>query len=244
MTYQTLDVSKLANTSMVDEKAGSENDWCSWGPDADIRDMPTGKVTFTGTPFDVPKGKFNAIALRCKWVKYLNDKGPDSATVPVGKGGVAGIWLLHTGGWTQGKASYGRREVWYSDGTKEVIDMNETNMGDWNYGHDQFPDEEYTTTTVAWKGSCKQYPVTRVYKTLWVNPHPEKTIEKIVITSAGLKDDQWRFVPHLAITLAMLPGGTAAGNSPAPGEAAKASADQRGDQTAGEQATQGSPGQT
>ena len=61
-------------------------------------------------------------------------------------------------------------------------------MGDWNYGNDQFPDEEYTTTTVAWKGSCKQYAVTRVYKTLWVNPQPEKKIDKIVITNAGLED--------------------------------------------------------
>jgi hypothetical protein len=75
-------------------------------------------------------------------------------------------------------------------------------------------------TTVAWKGSCKQYPVTRVYKTLWVNPHPEKQIEKIVITNAGLVPDQWRFVPHMGITLAMLPKG---GGS-ATGDAAKARA--------------------
>jgi Tfp pilus assembly protein PilF len=60
-----------------------------------------------------------------------------------------------------------------------------------------------------------------VYKTLWVNPHPEKKIEKIVITNANLVPDQWRFVPHLAITLAMAgQGGPAA---PA-GDAAKAKA--------------------
>ena len=216
---ETLDISRQANTSMVDTKAGGTDDWCSWGPDADIRDMPTGKTMFTGTPFDVPKGPLNAICLRCDYVKYLKDHGPDSVTVPVGKSGVAGIWLLHTGGWTQGKASFGRREVWYSDGTKEVIDMNETNMGDWNYGHDQFPDEEYTTTTVAWKGACKQYPMTRVYKTLWVNPHPAKQIDKIVITNAGMEEPMWRFVPHLAITLAMSRGGAAAGGDPAKAKA-------------------------
>jgi hypothetical protein len=219
VTYETLDISKLANTSMVDDKAGGVNDWCSWGPDADIRDMPSGKVTFTGTPFDVPSGKLNAICIRTNWIEYLK-KFPDSVTVPVGKDKVAGIWLLHTGGWSGGKASFGRREIWYSDGTKEVIDMNETDMGDWNYGRDQFPDEEYTTTTVAWKGSCKQYNVTRVYKTLWVNPQPQKTIDKIVITNAGLEPDQWRFVPHLGITLAMLP----TGGGLATGDAAKASA--------------------
>ncbi len=219
VTYETVDISKLANTSMVDDKAGGVNDWCSWGPDADIRDMPSGKITFTGTPFDVPKGKLNAICLRTNWIEYLK-KFPDSVTVPVGKSNVAGIWLLHSGGWSGGKASFGRREIWYSDGTKQVIDMNGDNMGDWNYGHDQFPDEEYTTTTVAWKGSCKQYNVTRVYKTLWVNPHPEKTIDKIVITNAGLEPDQWRFTPHLAVTLAML----SKGGEIAAGDAAKAKA--------------------
>ncbi len=219
VAFETLDISKQANTSMVDTKAGGTEDWCSWGPDADIRDMPTGKVSFTGTPFDVPKGPLNAICPRCNYIKYLKDHGPDSVTVPVGKSGVAGIWLLHTGGWSGGKASFGRREIWYSDGAKEVIDMNGDNMGDWNYGHDQFPDEEYTTTTVAWKGACKQYPMTRVYKTLWVNPHPAKRIDKIVITNAGMEEQQWRFVPHLAITLAMSRGAAAAG-----GDAAKAQA--------------------
>ena len=219
VAYETLDISKQANTSMTDTKAGGTEDWCSWGPDADIRDMPTGKVSFTGTPFDVPKGPLSAICLRCNYVKYLKDHGPDTVTVPVGKSGVAGIWLLHTGGWSGGKPSFGRREIWYSDGTKEVIDMNGDNMADWNFGHDQFPDEEYTTTTVAWKGTCKQYPVTRVYKTLWVNPHPAKRIDKIVITNAGMDELQWRFLPHLAITLAMSQGGAVAG-----GDAAKAKA--------------------
>jgi Tfp pilus assembly protein PilF len=60
-----------------------------------------------------------------------------------------------------------------------------------------------------------------VYKTLWVNPHPDKRIDKIVLTNAGLPDTQWRFVPHLAITLAMAPTGSALKPT---GDAAKAKA--------------------
>jgi Tfp pilus assembly protein PilF len=60
-----------------------------------------------------------------------------------------------------------------------------------------------------------------VYKTLWVNPHPEKKIDKIVITDAGLIPDQQRFVAHLAITLAMAPTG---GPAAIVGDPAKASA--------------------
>ena len=76
-------------------------------------------------------------------------------------------------------------------------------LADWNYGHDDFPDEDGTTTWVAWKGACKNYPITRVYGTLWVNPHPEKEIAKIVITNAGLPEDERRFIAHLAVTLAL-----------------------------------------
>ena len=219
VAYEMIDITQQANTSTTDHKGGG-SEWCSWGPNADIRDMGTGKLNFQGIPFWVPEGKANAIVLRTNCIDYLKTF-PDSVTVPVGKDKVAGIYLLHTGGWSGGKASFGRREICYSDGTKEVLDMNETNMGDWNYGHDQFPDEEYTTTTVAWKGSCQQYPMTRVYKTLWVNPHPEKKIDKIVFTNAGLIPDQWRFVPHLALTLAMAPTG---GPAVPVGDAAKAKA--------------------
>ena len=91
--------------------------------------------------------------------------------------------FLHTGALTDGLKAYRRRKVHYADGTKEVMVLNSTNFASWNFGHDQFPEEEGTTTVVAWKSACKNYPVTRVYMTIWVNPHPEKEIEKIVITN-------------------------------------------------------------
>ena len=220
VTYETLDISSQANTGISDSHLGDKKpNWCGWGPKADIHDLPTGKVML-GVPFQVPSGDRNAIVLRTNCVNHLQ-KFPDSVTVPVGKGGVAGLWFLHSGGWANGKACFGRREICYSDGTKEILEMNGTNMADWNYGHDQFPDEESTTTTIAWKGCCPQYPVTRVYKTLWVNPHPDKRIDTIVLTNAGLPDTQWRFVPHLAITLAMAPTGAPVKPT---GDAAKAKA--------------------
>ncbi len=86
-----------------------------------------------------------------------------------------------------------------------MIALNDTNFADWNFGRDDFPKEEYTTTTVAWKGACKSVPVTRVYKTLWVNPHPEREIKEVVLTERDLSDDQCRFVAHLGLTAAILP---------------------------------------
>jgi hypothetical protein len=126
-------------------------------------------------------------------------------TIPVNKRRVAGLYFLHTGGWAGGATPFGERRIEYADGTKEVILLNGTNMADWNPGLDNFPDEEGTTTTVAWKGANTQYPVIRVYQTLWVNPHPEKLIKQVVISNAGLEPKQWRVIPHFGLTAAILP---------------------------------------
>lgn len=220
VTYVTLDISKQANTGTTDDQPGDKNpNWAGWGPKSDLHDLPKGKVML-GVPFEIPEGKLNAIVLRTNWVHYLKTF-PDTVAVPVDREGVAGVWFLHSGGWAFGKASFGRREICYTDGTKEIVEMNGTNMGDWNFGRDQFPDEELTSTSVAWRGNCQQYEVTRVYKTLWVNPHPQKKIEKIVFTNADLPDTQWRFVPHMAVTLAMAPVG---GPAKVTGDSAKAKA--------------------
>ena len=203
VTYEPLDLSKLANVGFRDDKAGSGSGWCDWGPEQDIRDCHTGDI-WLGAPYKIAKGKKNAIVLKVSpdHIKYLAN-GPESVEIPVGKTHVAGLMFLHTGGWTNGLKPFGWRHILYSDGTKEVMSLNSTNFADWNYGHDDFPDEEGTTTWVAWKGACKSYPITRVYGTLWVNPHPEKEIAKIVLTNAGLPVDERRFIAHIAVTLAM-----------------------------------------
>ena len=187
VTYEPIDMASVANRGFKDDKAGDGIGWLDWGPDADLSSFPTGKVNFGGVPYLVPAGDKNAIVLRVnpEFVKSLA-KYPDSVTIPVGKRRVAGLYFLHTGGWAGGPASFGERRIEYDDGTKEVIRLNGTNMADWNPGVDNFPDEEGTTTTVAWKGANTQYPMIRVYQTLWVNPHPEKPIKQVVISNAGL----------------------------------------------------------
>ena len=202
--FETLDLAPLANTGFRDDKAGDGVGWVDWGPEQDIRDFPTGDVNLGGVPFKVAKGDKNAVTLRVNpdYIKSLANC-PETVEIPVGKKSVAGLVYLDTGGWTTGLKVYGWREVHYTDGTKEVMGLNNTNFADWNYGHDQFPDEEGTTTNVVWKGACKNYPITRVYMTVWVNPHPEKEIAKIVITNQGLPANERRFLAHLAVTVAI-----------------------------------------
>ena len=82
----------------------------------------------------------------------------------------------------------GQRRIEYDDGTKDIIQLGPDNIGDWNPGRENFPDEEVTTTTVAWRGRIPTW-IIRVYQTLWgVNPHPEKTIKQVVITNEDPSD--------------------------------------------------------
>ena len=211
VTYEPIDISSLANRSFKDDKAGDGVGWLDWGPQADLSSFPTGNVNVGGVPYLVPAGDKNAIVLRVnpEFVKSLS-KYPESAVIPVNKRRVAGFYFLHTGGWAGGPLPFGERRIEYDDGTKETMRLDATNMADWNPGLDNFPDEEGTTTSVVWKGANTQYPVIRVYHTLWVNPHPEKTVKQVVISNAGLEEKQWRFIPHFGLTAAILPAESAA----------------------------------
>ncbi len=208
--YVPIDLSAVANRGLVDKVSGDGEGWLEWGPGADLSAFPTGDITLGGVPFSVPTGDKNAIMLRVSpdSVKALAGY-PARVTIPVNASKVAGLWFLHTGGWAYGDAPFGFREIRYADGSREIITLNGANMADWNYGRDQFPDEEGTTTTVAWKGSNQVYACTRVYKTLWVNPHPGKDIKEVVLSTEGLPQKQWRVIPHLGLTVAVLTEGTA-----------------------------------
>jgi len=204
--YEALDLGALVNRGLRDDVAGDGLGWVDWGPTQDLRDFPTGDIHPGGVPFHVTPGATNCVVLRVNpaWVKSCAEF-PEKVTIPVNKKNVAGFWFLHSGGWTPGLKPFGWREIHYADGTREVMALNNSNFADWNYGHDQFPNEEGTTTTVAWKGACKMYPVTRVYMTLWVNPHPEKEVATVALTVEGVPPDDLgrRFLAHLAVTAAI-----------------------------------------
>ncbi len=215
---EPLNLDAVVNRGLVDQKSEDGIGWLDWGPAQDLRDFPTGDINLGGVPFHVTPGDKNCVVLRVNpvWVKSLAQY-PMSVTIPLHRKNVAGFWFLHTGGWAGGLIPFGWREIHYADGTKETMALNNSNFADWNYGHDQFPTEEVTTTTVAWKGACKMYPVTRVYMTLWVNPHPEKEVDAVVLSVKDLPPSEQglRFLAHLAVTAAIMPNAAAAPAQPA-----------------------------
>ncbi len=104
VSYETIDLAKVVNRPLKNVKAGDGIGWVDWGPDQDLSDFPTGDIN-PGVPFHVTPGQKNCIVLRAARgnVRSLGDY-PKSVTIPVGKKNVAGLWFLHTGGWTMGGA--------------------------------------------------------------------------------------------------------------------------------------------
>ncbi len=98
----------------------------------------------------------------------------------------------------------GQRRIEYDDGTAETIILDRSNTADWNTGEGEFPGEEGTLTTTVWKGTTEMFPVVRVYQTLWINPHPEKTIRQIVLGNQEQPEYQRSFLAVLAVTAAIV----------------------------------------
>jgi hypothetical protein len=201
--FEPIDISKQANRSFRDPQAGDNAGWLDWGAGADLRSFPTGKTHFQNIPFLVPQGDKNAIFLRSSKRETLANY-PADVMIPVNKKNVAGLYFLHTAGWAYGSSPFGERIIKFADGSEEKIRLNENNMADWNPGKDNFPKEKLTTTTVAWEDATPQFPLIRVYKTLWVNPYPEKTIASVTLSNKSLPPKQWRVIPHFGLTAAIL----------------------------------------
>ena len=202
VVYEPVDLSPMANRSLVDE--GGEG-WSGFGAMADLRSFPTGPVKFAGVPYVVPAGPRNAVVLRANpnWVKTLADY-PDAVAIPENRKNVAGLLFLHGGGWASHYVM-GERRIEYDDGTAEIIVLDRTNTADWNTGDGQFPGEEGTLTTVAWEGTTQEFPTVRIYQTLWINPHPKKTIRQVVLTNAAQPVTQQAFLALLGLTAAVEP---------------------------------------
>lgn len=201
VTYKPIDLSAAANRSLTDN---SGEGWSGFGPTGDLRSFPTGPVTLSAVPYVVPAGPNNAVVLRANpnWVKTLAGY-PDTVAIPVNKKNVAGLLFLHGAGWARDYVM-GERRVEYDDGAAETIVLDRTNTADWNTGDGQFPGEEYTLTTVAWEGTTQEFPTVRIYQTLWINPHPKKTIRQVVLTNAAQPVTQQAFLAVIGLTAAVI----------------------------------------
>jgi hypothetical protein len=178
VTYKTLDLRPLANRALMDDVPDDgKGGFTDQGPDADLRDFPTGKHSFHGVPFDIGQNPKSCIVLASNKRPGAKDM-PQDATIPVGFT-AQGLVFLHTMAYS-GHGLVGAYQVQYGDGTTtDILLYGEENIRDWVENPGPFAREKGTTTTVAWTSSCKMWPVIAVYQMLWVNPRPQVAIKSV-----------------------------------------------------------------
>ena len=194
-SFQQLSIREHANASHG-KNASSVPLW-SAEAEMNLSDLPTGKQTFQGIPFDV----LNPVESPFRSCVVISRQSPFPASLSLPAGAKASsIYLLNA---ADGGAGTGMLlTMHYADGTSHSEDV----VGRW-WG---FPtDSKYAkagprtadTYRVAWKKSTPDSQEAGVYATGINNPHPELEIASLELSSNGPRS-RWLI---LAITLSSAP---------------------------------------
>jgi hexosaminidase len=164
------------NVSLRDarEKIG----WLGIGEGIDLSGLPTGVVTLGGVPFDLG-GKHEAVLLG-GMPGVMDGFGDKVIGIPVGVKANRLHFLSTTAFGDKDGRKVGEYVVHYADGSSEKVDI--------VYGVSILAwDAVRPASRVrsAWRGKTLAGDTIRVNTYSWENPHPEKVIQSIDLTSTG-----------------------------------------------------------
>jgi len=182
--FEPLDVSGLANRGLRGESFVDEVE--------DLRNLPTGTHEFAGVPFTVIDPKANAgravIVLENPWLR--------EGTLPVEAGPIAvdrrldSLCFLQAtdrdddctfGKWHAVVAEY---VMTYADGSQEVFPVvYGYHLREWNYyhGYRRASCNHLHGGRQAWRGKTHLGNDATLFLAEWVNPHPQKVVESLLI---------------------------------------------------------------
>jgi len=154
--------------------------------------LPEGTQNIHGIPFEIINqdinNNFSAIALKSKKLKNY----PEKIEIPLNEK-VKALYFLHGCGWIKEIGKIGEYEFCYEDGNRKFIEIiaddpvpqydSKSNICDWwpTYGQIEKENAKYVPV-VSPEGT--RY----IYTLQWINPEPEKKIEKIILKSVPEKD--------------------------------------------------------
>lgn len=183
-----VDLSKHANRSLVDE-GEQENAKAFLGSvgvgDNDLKELPKGIQELVGIPFNIldPETNINSCLITKTvgrpWLGPLEFTG-----IPV-REKVRKIHWLYGSGWAPFDLPVGYITYHYSDGTRDYENLVcGKNIMNWWGRAEEYESEKLK---LAWSGNtpaaARNFTTVGLYHYAWDNPHPEKVVESIDITS-------------------------------------------------------------
>lgn len=185
-----VDISKHVNRSLVDE-GKMENAKAFLGSvgtgDNDLNELPVGTREFVGVPFKVLDPKSSRASCMITKTTGRPWLGPlEFGGIPV-REKVKKVHWLYGSGWAPFDLPVAYITYVYSDGSREQENVIcGRNVMNW-WGRAQ--EYENEKLKLAWGGStpaaARNFTTVGLYHYAWENPHPEKTLESIDITSYG-----------------------------------------------------------
>lgn len=170
--YRPVDISAACNTGFRDDVAGDgRGGWTDQGAQ-DLRDVPTGRQTFRGVPFEIGQ---RCVILRGQGV----ERYPASAVIPVGQPADV-LYFLHAVAWAGRNATAFSYRIAYTDGSAiEVPIVTGREVSDW------WQPQETAESAIGWQGRPAPAGGLGIYP--WQNPHPERRIAQVTMTATGGK---------------------------------------------------------
>jgi hypothetical protein len=197
-SFKPLNLSKYVNWGLSDSKAGDgRGGWTDEGPQMDMRDVPTGNQTFRDVPFYISAPEQNNGNSLCTFKGLLLPNMPETGPEIEVNSEADAIAFLHSADlkkvrWGQQVAEV---TIWYKDRqswipgdpdpfTKFIV-RNAVSICDWRKVG-QVRSGQITIENATWAWTNKEKDADRgLVLYLWNNPHPEKIIDAIQVSTKG-----------------------------------------------------------
>jgi hypothetical protein len=186
--FTPVDLRTHANMDLAGQGAPGVPRWMAAEPDDHLGGLPTGERTFAGVPFRVTdpaaNGRRGAVAVSRR------PGFPDRVEIPVG-GKAGSVYLLHSVGNVGNTKLAGSITFLYEDGTDatQYVVQGRNVSGWWypslegswpeGYGAPRNP----PLVNLAWRGKSDVCPNVGLYWYGLDNPHPERAIRSVALTS-------------------------------------------------------------
>ncbi len=179
-----VDLRKFTNMGFADEVASDgTGGWCDGGPYNDMRDMPLGKRSYCGVPFDIiDPTRNNGTSIITLASPHAVNFPRAVRNIPVNEKAQR-LYFFNSCAWGERAGIMGEYVITYADGEKLHIPLESgVNNGDW-----WLPPGPSETTRVAaiptYNYTVYQYRIKYLRVFEWVNPSPGKTISRIDFVS-------------------------------------------------------------